>query len=275
MKKLLLFLAICFSIPVFAQKVSYKKWTISVNKKAQYKVDKTKKGGLVGLSNFALRTIQGEDILVIKDTAFYLEQLPNELKPRVSFWAYEVTSPDLKKTTIVPIIGALNFGKKLMKDLQGLNFFNEGSLTESIYDEYVNLQKAEDVPIKLSSIDTLNILRKENYDLTEKMFGPLLKRNPGSMSVRSMTIKEGTKSIGSLKLNKKGSYAHTYKVINNEGNVIGGFTIIQGEGRANVRLMVDEGNWDEKRKWFYHKDDVTLEQKFNELAIFLVNAGYL
>lgn len=263
------------TIPLIAQKVSYKKGTISVNKKAQFRVDKTKKGRLVGLSNYALRTIEGDDILTVKDTAFYLAQLPNEEEPRVSFRAYVVTAPSLDKTTIVPIIGALNFGKRLMNDLKATSFFKGDGLTEEIYNNYVKLHKSEEIPIKLSEIDSINTFRQENYKLTKKIFGPLLKRRPGNISISSLTIKEGIEKIGSLKLKEKGSYASTYKVINKAGDIIGGYSIIPSEGKSNVRLMVDEGNWKTKRKWFYHKEGTTLEQMMKRMATFLVEAGYL
>jgi len=274
MKNLLLLGILFFCTSLQAQKLSYKKGIISVDKVKKYKVDRTKKGGLKALSNYALRTIEGEDLLIITDTVFYLTRLPNETGSRNWLYAHIVSAPSLNKRTIVPMFGSLKFGKNLMQSLDKVNFFNQATLTEEIYERYISLLNTDKILEELKELESMNVLRVKNYQLTKNAFGPLLERKPGivTVTVRELKISEGWVDLAILKLEEGTT---TYKLINPEGAIIGEYIIQSQMRKSSVRMMIDEGNWEEKTKEFSHGISNFSLLQFKDMATYLVNAGYL
>ncbi len=281
MRNIAILLFSCFlSLSGYAQKVKYKKGTISVDKVQKYEVIKLKKKGIGNPRTFTLKEINGHDILIIKDTTLVLTQLPFEKSPRRYLLVQRVTAPQLHKTNLVPLIGALNFGKLLSKDLQKLGFFKEATLSEDIYAQYIKNHNVSEVAKILSAIDTLNKYRTENYERTVELFGEISPRTPGIISISGDEILENGKTIGHFKFDKKGSYAQIYIIINQANDVIGGFTIIPSEGRANIRMQIHEYGSKKQAQWIRfkrdpHGSDLTVEDKMQKAAEFLVYNGYL
>lgn len=259
---------------IFGQKIKYKKGSISVDKVKKFEVVKTKKGGILGVNNFSFNTIDGTQILAIGDTTVFLEKLPHETQSQPNFTGYIISAPALGKTEIVPLIAAFNFGKKLSKDLDKLGFFKSGLMSDDIFQAYIEMHKADKAIEAMAAIDSINIKRQFNNKLTVEMFGPISERTPSTVAVKDGKIVNGLSTIGQFKLDKKGSYATTYKIVNNKKDVIGKFTIIPSDNKANIRLFVHNDD-NAFRKLFTHKLGTTNDQKFIEAANYLIKYGYL
>ena len=218
--------------------------------------------------------MEGNDVLTVKGSALYFEQLPNETSPRMFKSVYVVEAPSLGLTKTIPPVLSLNFRKYLTKQLKKVGFFQEETITPDVFEAFIQLHKTELIADYSTHIDSCNINRVKNAALMAKEFGPLLKRQPGVIGVKGGKATDGITQIASFKLKTKGSYAQVYQVINQEGFVIGNFTIIPKESRANVRMLANE-----HRKTFRYKvtdkSTATLDLKFTQVAQYLVANGYL
>ncbi|MFZ1787170.1 MAG: hypothetical protein WAT92_02625 [Saprospiraceae bacterium] len=278
MKIVHLLFILLYSIPSFCQKISFKDGSILVDKVEKYKVEKLEKGGFSGLSKYSFIDISGNEILTFTDTVCYLTQLPNEKEKREYLRGYNVTSPLLKRSVIIPGFRAMNFGKQLSKDLEDINFFQTEQFTNEIFDKYLSKKNNDLIKDDLIMLDSINILRVINYELTKKIFEPLTERTPLHITVEGNVIKDGYKAIGKIIMQETGSHATNYHIINSSKSLIAGFTIVPSNGKANVRPVIDERKPNFNRsnvKIFYLKYGVPDSVVFTEMATYLIHMGYL
>lgn len=273
-----------FSTCLSAQKVKYKKGKISVDKKDAFIFDKEKQGGLFGTKVLTLSSVQNnQDVLVVTDTALFLKPLPFEASARLHGWVHKVEAPELGKKTMIPLMEALNFRKKITKELESIGFFKTNVMTEELFGEFVSKNNEEKIGKMLSYLDSLNEIRLDNYNRTAELFGELPKRSTGDVSVKDGVIKEKLADIGKFKREKKGSYATVYQIININKDVIGKFVHIPSESRANVQLLVNEIDEEKKLHWLNFKvkgtfsktQSMTLDEKMAIAANYLVTNGYM
>ncbi|KAA3622648.1 MAG: hypothetical protein DWQ02_25680 [Bacteroidetes bacterium] len=258
-----------------SQDVSFKKGFIRIDKEEKFELVKIKKEGLLPFRSFTLKNMKGENLLYIMDTSFYFQQLPCETKPRLSFGAYAIISTELNQTTIVPHFGALNFGKRLAKDLEAAGFFKDEKFTEPVYEKYLEILNVEEGKNLILFRDTTDINREKNYELTKEQFGELYKRQPGKIKVAEGKITDGIKEVGKFKMKSKGSYSHVYEIINKEGYTIAKANLFQTDNRGNVKPVVAN-----EFKWFNYKKDKdgvepSVDSKLTQIAKYLIEAGLL
>ena len=272
MKKnnLLLCLFLFFSLSLFSQKIKLKKDIITIDKKEMYKIEKTKKGGLMGASNFQFKTIDGKILLELKNTPLQYDSLPHEERRRTALKCYEVTAPELGQSILIKHLRGLNTKKILFEQLVDMNFFATGTLDQTFFNSFCEKNGQSEVKKVLEGMDSINVMRKENYKLTLEAFGELQQRPASSVRLEGTSIIEGLTTIGRIKRKKTGSYATVYDVENSDGTKIASMTLIAKEKRANVRPMVND-----KLKWFNQKGEwnVTLIQE--EILNYLVIYGFL
>ena len=279
-------LVICIALSIFVlgavqgQKVKYKKGIISIDKVKKYEVVKTKKKGIGEPRTFTLKTLDGSELLIVKDSTLVFSKLPNETKEMVYQHVQYIEAPGLAAKSTVPQIAALNFGKKLSKDLEELGFFKEEGLTKEIFDQYVASHDAESIPEAVRYIDSMNVIRKDNHTRTVKMFGDLPQRKPGKLIVRDGQITQALITVGKFKLSKKGSYASVYQIIDNSGNILGKFVDIPSDGRANIQMLVNSEIEEKRLDWIYFKSTRqtpiwSMDQKMTKAAEYIIRNGFL
>lgn len=275
-------------LPVYGQKVNYKKGKIIVNKKTEFLVEK-RKDKINRKTRFYLKRPSGEEILELIDTTFYLHQLPNEGNPRPFVWALVINAPKINKTSMVPIFYPMNPRKRLAEDLEKIGFFKNKILTEDIYNSYIALhnKKQNELNQNMSKIDVLNTNRQKNYEATEKMFGKLFERgayqqivatSEGNIIEKQSTF---TAHIGQFRIapDGRGIYAHTYNIINKAEQIIGRFIFTPQEKAYKAKLIMEIDNQFKEHEKFDCSDcttkEIALKYLFNEAATYLVLNGYL
>ena len=263
--------------PTNAQKIKFKKDIIEVDKEDKYEFIKTKKSGLLSSdpTHFTLKEVGGSDILVFTDTVFTYKKLPNETDIRSAYFTVLCSTPKFSKSAAIDKPSALNPRKYYISKLEELGFFKTNELTSDMYSEFIEGEDPQVIKDRNHHIDTTNENRLKNYTLTKEKYGELSERKPGRIMVEKGIVTDGQEKIGEIKLSKRGSYAHTYEIINNEGFTIATAAIILKEGKGNVRTLVDE-----KRKHFLYQrgtdgKGLTTDQKLWYFANHLVLQGYL
>jgi len=148
-------------------------------------------------------------------------------------------------------------------------------MTEEIYDSFVKEQDLEAIEKWNTFIAETNENRIKNAESTEGSFGPLTKRKPGSIKVKEGVIKDGGKEVGKFLISGKGSYSHSFEVVNKEGITIGKAALILKENSGTMRTLTN--NLIEKFHYKKTKDgkNPPNDEKFTIIAKFLIEQGYL
>ncbi|MBX2875553.1 MAG: hypothetical protein KTR30_25780 [Saprospiraceae bacterium] len=268
----LLFLTLAFSVnSLTGQKIKYKKGMIMKDKEAIYKIHRTKKGGLATYGSFELRTLDDKILLELVDTDINYESLPSEKGKRKAFGCYKLTFNEIGKTALIEHISTLSVPKYLVKQLESMDFYNDGILDDSKFNTFTAEHGQDKIQDLLVGVDSVNIIRKTNSQLMKETFAPLQTREPANIALFSGgAIKDGAITVGKLIASKKGSYATTYRVENREGYNIAKVAIMPGDRKGNVRTMADE-----KLRWFYHKGEWDMEKFQERILEYLIIYGYL
>jgi hypothetical protein len=300
-KSLLLLLGIAFLLvntELSAQKVKYKKGQIFLDKELKFEfVEINKEENSSKLKHYVLKDLEGNTILSLRDTAFHYTQLANETSPRTAFEAYEVSVPSKGFKGVMPYIPVMNYAKQRFKDLEKIGFFKSLEFDEDNFNAFLERQGLQVLENNLKEIEDTNANRILNYEKTKEVFGPLLERDPASVSVvininepNGYLIKEGKGLlVGKFRQMAKGTNNHSFEVINKEGVKIGEVNIFQNpttvmglqQYKYNLKpFILGKSNSEENYKWFYDNVGRTgvaksTNFKLEQIAVYLVNQGMI
>lgn len=269
-------LTLTFTI-AFSQKVSFDDDGILIDKVKKFDFKRMKKGGLTGLTTATLSDLTGMKLLIIEDTSIYLNKLPYELEEREAFETHALIAPQLNKTILVqPIFGG-NIRKDIMRKLDSIGFFKTNILNESIFNDLAKAYGSESKSAELLTLDTCNVVRFSNFELSEKTNGKIKPRKPGKTYFFVDYYSDGKSKIADINLEKSGSHSQTYNVKSSDGSRnIATIYIFPGDKKANILTKIDN-----KRKWFSIKPvdsfdrEAPIKELHNEIVTYLVHYGYL
>lgn len=270
-----------FTSASYAQKIKFKKDMIQVDKKDKYEFLKTKDGSILGsdLPNFVLKDLNGNELLNFTDTTVYYAKLDNEKEQRVAYRMFICNSPMLNKRSTFPIPPTFNFRKYITGNLEDLDFFKTNEFTEKVYQSLLYKQDFNSIDKWTNHIDTTNTNRLAYSKMTSEIFSPLKERVPGQISVKSGVIYDGRTKLGKFSLDKKGSYAHIYYVVNHKGFTIGIVSMEQKSGKANFgSYAIDESGMTRKNFFFQRNSagqELTPDKKLTQIANHIILSGLL
>lgn len=272
----LLLLAVFLAVPVFAQKVKFKKDLVLIDKQEKFELVRTKKGNLLAgtIAHHDFRSIDGRTLLTISDSTIHYEQLPHERSPREAYVAVVITAPMIGLTALVDRGKSINFARFMVRQLEKTGFYGADALTEAHYAELLDLLDGGRAELRLVEIENLNAQRKSRYAYRAKSVGPIAKREPVGVIVQNLKITEGSR-IGTFKLDGKTRNFANFAVLDGAGRVVGHGNI---DGR-NQKLAVSTPFDGQIKQFYFSEEDWaaadTNDKKLARVAEYLVLYGYL
>ena len=262
-----------------SQKVKYKDGQVFVDKEHKFDFtateddsDKTK------LTSYVLTDVQGQVIFSLTDSTLVFEQNPNETKQRSAYHAYLCDAPSINRKALMPFNPVMGYDKQRIKDLEKAGFFAGQEMTDEIFDATLERQNAEYIEVIIGGINETNVNRTKNYELSEKAFGPLLEREPGTINVvqvagnkNKYVIKDGDTEVGSFIVTDPDSYKPGALVRNHKEEHIGQVTLYrepaaQAGSTRTFRYSLHPFIWgrnalEENFKWFDERVSSTSSPK--------------
>lgn len=286
------------SSDLISQKVKYKKGKVLVNKEHKYNFEKLEnKDSKRTLDSYILKDLNGNAVMSLTDTVFYLEQLPNETNPRIGYEAYKCESGDGNFFSVIPYVPIIGYPKQRVKDLTKVGFFANGNFNQEIFEKFIDRQYPDQVGKGIERLSELNENRINNYQSSVDLLGELLERDPHKPFVVINTkksgdylIKEGGQLLAKVNLREKGSHNHSYTILNHNDVKLGEINIFQNPEtknlvermKYNVKLFaLDNKNSPDSFKWFYEKvssvgpPTSSVQTKIVNIANYLVENGFL
>jgi len=275
MKNLILICGCLLTVTILtAQKVQVKKGKILLDKVATFEMVKTKKGGMVDLNAYALRDLEGNDILIFKDNIINYTPLPSELNPRPAVQAFTVTAPNVNKSMSIPYHG-IGFVKTAVNTLEAIGFFKSKTMDEKMYDAYIEKQFLDKHLLKIEAATAANEVRLKNYELSLERYGFFAQRKFFRVQMEGEIIKDGTFAVG--RFNYEKVITKVIKTVkNNKDQDIASFIMNLDEKKCSVKTKIDGLN----KKFFVSNSGApsaanVTSNLYKQMAEYLVNYGYL